>query len=518
MSVFFLVFVSNNYLSTIINAEKTFAEPPVRITWYWNNSNVQLPLDSYICKRVKEDLNIEYVHISPKGTDFEEKLDILIASNEVPDIITSYNTLTSNLIRQGLVQPIEKYMNNTYIPNVIRIQNNWEKAKKYLKREDGHIYAIPNCYNDITAEVPFIRYDWLKNLGLEVPNNFEQLTNVLYQFTHNDPDGNGKDDTIGTNVNEYWGMVLFALNFGADAFEWYKGDDGLVTLGMFHPRCIEFIKYTKELIKKGCMDRNIATNTLPQIKNELFLGNVGFQYQWFDHTEADEIRKLNPEADWRPIYPPTGVYDKGYMPSMNIISEEYCISSKCKNIEDVLKLMNYMADDKSTDEKMDYSGSYWTMKYGERGVNWDILDNGLIDEGYSGNTAIAERNKIDTWVILARRFASKYDFAWRLALPKDVQEMYLEIDKYPLKISIPDDDKKRPINIEAISVPFEVAEFCEEWQYQRWPDFFYNCILGESDVEESWRQFLNEAKAAGLDNINKSMTEVLKEANILVSN
>ena len=43
----------------------------------------------------------------------------------------------------------------------------------------------------------YIRQDWLDKLGLKSPKNYEELTNVLTQFTKADPDGNGKQDTYG---------------------------------------------------------------------------------------------------------------------------------------------------------------------------------------------------------------------------------------------------------------------------------------------------------------------------------
>ena len=193
-------------------------QSPTVITWYWNESNVQLPEDSYICKKIKEDLNIVYIHKTPAGTDFDEKLELLISSGDIPDVITSYGALTTNLVKWGIARPVEKYLTSEYLPNVIRIQQNWDLAVKYLTAADGHVYAVPNCNNpaSMIAEVPFIRYDWLENLGLEVPRTFEELREVLIRFTLDDPDRNGVDDTIGTMANEFWGMVPYALNFGAD--------------------------------------------------------------------------------------------------------------------------------------------------------------------------------------------------------------------------------------------------------------------------------------------------------------
>ena len=49
-----------------------------------------------------------------------------------------------------------------------------------------------------------IRQDWLDNLGLDMPETFEEFKEVMRAFTEDDPDGNGVDDTYGF-VSSYQG-------------------------------------------------------------------------------------------------------------------------------------------------------------------------------------------------------------------------------------------------------------------------------------------------------------------------
>jgi len=489
-------------------------DTPAKVVWYWNEGNVQLPDDSYICKKIKEDLNIEYVHISPKGTDYEERLQLLLASRDIPDVITSYNTLTSNLVKWGVVQPLEKYLTNDYISNVIRVEPNWDTAVKYLTRPDGHIYSIPNCNRTIVAETPFIRYDWLKNLGLEVPKTYDELKKVLDQFTKNDPDKNGKNDTVGTMANEFYGLQPIAVNFAAAPDSWYKDGNGGVTLGMFLPRHKDYVKYVKSLIDSGALSKELATTKFDNVIEKLKAGKVGFLFTWNDFRHNKEIIKVQPEADWRPMTPPKGVYDQGYLPSAWLMREEYCISSQCKNIDAVFKLMNYMANDTSTEEKMDYTGSYWPMKYGEPGVNWEITSDGKIDMG-SVNKALEERNKADTWAGRTRRFISKFDMTWKLSLTPDELKVRNEIDSYPLSINIPDSDSLKSINVEPLVMPDNASQFSQEWLLVKWTEFFYKAILGKVDIDQGFADFVAEADKAGVKDINDTMLKALQAANLL---
>jgi len=499
---------------TAAQTEKT--QKPAKVVWYWNEGTAQLPDDGYIVKKVKEDLNIEYVHITPRRGDYEEKLQLQLASQDCPDVISSYNTLTTNLIKWGVVQPLEKYMTNEYIPNVIRISYNWETAVKYLTRKDGHVYSIPNCNNNIIQETPFIRYDWLKNLGLEVPKTFEELKEVLIKFTKDDPDQNGKDDTIGTMFNEYYATVPFQENFGAGYGTWYQDGNGGITMGMFIDRHKDFLKYMKELIDTGAANSELGTTKYDNVMEKLKAGKVGFLFTWNDYNHNTDIRKIQPDCDWRPMTPPTGVYDKGYMPNGGLIRDEYCISSQCEDIEAVLRLMNYMANDTSTEGKYDFTGSYWPMKYGEPGVNWEITPENKIDAGNSAkNEAIRQRAQTDTWSGVCRRFISKYDLTWKLSLSPEALEARNTLESYPLILNIPDSDIKKPLDTASVITPDDVAQFNQKWNNVKWPEFFYQAVLGKVDIDQGWEQFVAEAEKDGLQAIEESMLKAFKEAGVL---
>ena len=96
------------------------------------------------------------------------------------------------------------------------------------------------------------RADWAEALGLEAPTTVEELYNMMYAFTYNDPDGNGVDDTYGLALCKYTGPLdIMQTYFGVgngwveedgqlkpvhmtkeylEALEWFKKmhDDGLV--------------------------------------------------------------------------------------------------------------------------------------------------------------------------------------------------------------------------------------------------------------------------------------------------
>ena len=57
-----------------------------------------------------------------------------------------------------------------------------------------------------------MRIDWLENLGMDVPTNWDEFVAVLEAFTFGDPDGNGENDTIGMTLPFVTGLEFDYYN------------------------------------------------------------------------------------------------------------------------------------------------------------------------------------------------------------------------------------------------------------------------------------------------------------------
>lgn len=422
--------------------EDTSKADPITIKWFWREGgDIQVPEDCYITQKILEDLNIKYVHITPIGMTVEEKIQSLLAIGDVPDIIESYNEQTTNFRNYGIIIPVDEYFTEEKLGNVMKSQNQWELAAEMMKRSDGKSWAIPATFASLDGPVPYIRYDWLENLDLEVPKTFEELATVLTAFTNDDPDGNGEDDTVGTS---YGGVCSgFSTNFGAEAFTWYRTEDG-IEMGFISSRMNDYVKYMKSLIDSGALDREITDPEELGSKhgNNIKAGKIGFSFGWNSVDANDDIRKVQPDSDWRPMPPPAGIYDKGYLPMGGILRQEYVISKACKDagkVDAALELMNYMADDGGDPVNIDYDAPYWEVSYGERGVNWDITPDGKFDLGEYNEAIKAANDPHDYLRGRCRRFRTlAQQAAIESGLREDQKAANAEIKTYPLIIDIPE--------------------------------------------------------------------------------
>ena len=498
-------------------------EPPTKIVWFWREGgDIQLPDDSYISKKVLEDLNIEYIHVTSVGMTPEEKLTQLLVSGEVPDIIDSYGSKTTELRKMGAIIPLDEYLTEEYIPNMMKNTYAWDVASELMRREDGHIWAIPATFAAVSGPTPYIRYDWLRNLGLEVPTTLDELKDVLIAFTKNDPDGNGKDDTWGTS---YGGMYSgISTNFAADWNGWFIAEDGTAEWGMMSDRMVTYLQYIADLIAEGGMNPEILDpNELGNGHGDAVrAGQLGFSFSYNgpqDLSVQEDMRKFQPEAEWGPMLPPAGFYDVGYLPVGGILRQEYCISEKAVKegkLEKILQLMDYMCNDGGNPSAIDYDAPYWEVSYGERGVNWNVTEDGQFDNIGNFFPEIKLNNEGKDYLGgRARRFRT---LSMQAAMDSGLNEDQLKdlnfIYAMPASNAMP--------KVIGAAIPTEGMEFPASFiEMERqvdilWGIYNQKAMLGQIDIVEGLAQLRQDAEMYNYSEIAKEATELFRAAGKLL--
>lgn len=124
---------------------------------------------------------------------------------------------------------------------------------------DGKLIALPRsrvvgryglCY----------RQDWAEKLGVELGPNAtpDDVYDMLYAFTYNDPDGNGVDDTIGMEMTQYTGPFDIIQTWFGCGNGWAEVDGKLVPVWM-QDEYFEAADYIKKLYDDGLMPKDWAT-------------------------------------------------------------------------------------------------------------------------------------------------------------------------------------------------------------------------------------------------------------------
>lgn len=159
-------------------------------------------------KWINENAPVDVEFIPVPRTNSSEKWNVLFASGQAPDLIFEYsNPYMKDLAAKGQILPldeaIEKY--STTYKKFFKENDVIQKLTKF----NGKTYFLGRLIPMNTNHYIMIRKDWLDKLNLPVPQTTEDYLKVAKAFTENDPDGNGKKDTLGStfyDIDYFYGL------------------------------------------------------------------------------------------------------------------------------------------------------------------------------------------------------------------------------------------------------------------------------------------------------------------------
>lgn len=252
---------------------------------------------------INEKFNIDYKPQMVVVSDYLQKLSAVVASGELPDIITLENHQDANYTKwakQGAFLPVDEFMSK--YDSFKLIPDNIKKSVMV----DGKMYGIPRYFPVNYGLTPMIRKDWLDSLGLKMPASYEELKQVAIAFTKNDPDKNGKNDTYGlamsSNINPPYSMGAYW-----DFLAWYHKDtDGNVVPGIITETRKELLMWLADLYKQGAATPDFAVMNWGQTNNEFYGSKAGIFIgtpRGMNETFSQGLSDIAPKTVMEPIPP-----------------------------------------------------------------------------------------------------------------------------------------------------------------------------------------------------------------------
>ncbi len=128
------------------------------------------------------------------ASDWTDKKSVLVASGDLPDAFLGSNAFNDAEIaqNQSLFIPLEDLIKEN-MPNLTKAMEQEPKLKAMITSPDGHIYSLPKKLpmRPTVGNQLFINKKWLDNLGLKVPQTYEELVKVIQEFKDKDENVNG---------------------------------------------------------------------------------------------------------------------------------------------------------------------------------------------------------------------------------------------------------------------------------------------------------------------------------------
>ena len=162
----------------------------------------------------------------------EERTTLAMANPAtMPMIMTWSGELTGNVVnaaKQGAFVDLSEYIwDSEKYPNLSQMNENVADTLTV----DGKLIAIPRT-RDIGRYGFSYRQDWADKLGLDEPQTIDDVYEMLYAFTYEDPDGNGVDDTYGMEMTSYTGPFDIIQTWFGCGNGWAEVDGQLIPVHM----------------------------------------------------------------------------------------------------------------------------------------------------------------------------------------------------------------------------------------------------------------------------------------------
>lgn len=269
-------------------------------------ANQQEPIkeDAKMIAYWNKQFNIDLEVINVEAGGWDEQIGLLFAAGTIPDMIriTSFSNY-NKYMEQDVLAAIPDEMMNAYMPGITKeVEKEIPGILKYGV-EDGTRYAVPSeilFHNQFRSPIVY-RGDWMAKVGVtKAPETLEELETLMYKFTNEDPDGNGKDDTYGlsaTSLNTVYGA------FGYIRDQW-KEKDGKLIYTSIQPEMKEALATLHKWYEDGVLDPEYITGenkggywavSHSFAQGRIGLSGMGNYYHWspsFVEGEGANIQEL----------------------------------------------------------------------------------------------------------------------------------------------------------------------------------------------------------------------------------
>ncbi|MEE1223654.1 MAG: extracellular solute-binding protein [Clostridia bacterium] len=342
--------------------------------WMELNGNVATLSEDFgktpLAIKLKEETGVDVKYIHPPQGQAKDQLNILLASEELPDIIEySWTNLAGGpskaLADDFIIDHTDVFAKSA--PNLMKYLNENPDVDKLIKTDDNRYYAFPFLKNDeklLVVQGLVIRQDWLDELGLAMPETIDEWHNVLTQF---------KEKKGASSPLSYQDNMLTNGDF-IGAYGIKKGffaEDGKIVYGPYDHRYKEFLTTFAQWYKEGLIDQNISNLDSKTLDANILNGKTGVTFGFAGSALGrwmQAFAEKDPKANLMPA--PHVTLNKGEMSKFgqkDFKASSYgtAITSSCKNVDLAARFLDYGYSE----------AGYKLYNFGIEGESYNMIDN-----------------------------------------------------------------------------------------------------------------------------------------------
>lgn len=276
---------------------------------------------------------------------YDQKVNIAITSGDIPDVMkvssTQLKMMIDNEQAYDLTGLVDKYASD-FTKEVLNADGG---ASLDSATFNGRLMAIPAIVSSLqSANVLWIRTDWLDKLELDLPKTVEDFWTVAEAFVTKDPDGNNMDDTYALALNKELFGTGSVYASGEGFFNMYNSypniwidKDGKLAYGSIQPETKNALAALQEMYTKGYMDPEFGVKDANKVNEDVCAGRIGMMFGCFwNMAWVNDAKVADPTVEWVPIAIP----GNGKAQLSFSTTSYYAVSKNCKHPEAAFKLLN----------------------------------------------------------------------------------------------------------------------------------------------------------------------------------
>ncbi|MDY3368718.1 hypothetical protein [Zhenhengia yiwuensis] len=462
---------------------------------------------NHVEQLISDALNIN-IEVPKLGND--EAINLALASGDMPDC-GWFGKSPEYMHDQELVRTIPVEMVKKYAPNFIKIyEENPVLYASTLNAEDNtqfdYLTGITLQFVDYYLPNDYYRYDWILDLGIDLGVNVEQISDNIYvaddgitvdkfkeimeKFVHNDPDGNGKADTVGVNAPSLTQGPFFSAfgfrggvnNVDGKAVQWYAT-----------PGYKEYLKFFAQMYAEGLVDpeiiaenRNISWERVNKNEAGYWITSTNSLNSWAVERPPLSLIRNNPDVK---ILMTPGIKPEGGEVQASVASSPgYGNFYVNANVDDeklakILQFVDYCL----------FGETRASHFFGEEGVDWkwdgDMpVKINQLPSGEKGTWSFSQHGQdaeVTKWTSYEPMFEAGLKY-WA----KEANGSWMKFQHPNYK-----EDIRRETNYAELNAEYsgEISAYISTYRTE--------CILGKKDVDATWDAYLAELDRLGYNEI-----------------
>ena len=349
-----------------LHTELPITEEPVTLTYFFGFEGSTLNyIDSgtmdghqvWTWLRENTGVNVE-LNVVDK-TQESDQFNLMIASGDYADMFPAadYSAGLEAAMEEEIVTDLTDLIEEN-MPNYCTIVNSDKNLLAKVKDSDKFlgIYAVKDQMANPSGQGPFVRMDWLEDLDMEVPQTYDELTEVLKAFKSEK--GASEALALPNTVNLNNGVLmggfgslaeLSANGMGVDYGASFYQEDGTVVYGATAEGTRKYLSWLHELYNEGLINlENMQAREMNPFSEYnagmAANGTNGYMFNMQPFGGMYNGMSEDPNCNWWPVQDvaETAGQEIPFFEEVSLLDmTAVAISTACDDVEVALQFLDY---------------------------------------------------------------------------------------------------------------------------------------------------------------------------------